>query len=91
MFCSAKAEKAQQLETAKATEDFKNYIIYIHALKSTSLSIGGKRVSQLAARLEKAGKAGDYAYIKENHAEAMSAYDETVKAAEAYLQLQNPS
>ena len=89
MFCNIKEQKKKQLDDSFAEEDYANYIVYIHALKSSSLSVGGKVVSALAAKLEKAGKQKDFDYIKENHAEAMRLYDLTVEAATEYLQ--NPS
>lgn len=85
MFCSTKEDKEKILEDSFKTEDFHNYTIYIHALKSASLSIGGKRVSGLAAQLEKAGKKGDFDFIREHHKEAMLVYDLTAKEAEEYL------
>ncbi len=89
MFCNIKEQKKKQLEDSFAKEDYANYIVYIHALKSSSLSIGGKEVSALAAKLEKAGKQKDFDFIRENHAEAMRLYDLTIEAATEYLQ--NPS
>jgi len=89
MFCNIKEQKKKQLDDSFAEKDYTNYVVYIHALKSSSLSVGGKAVSTLAAKLEKAGKQKDFDYIKENHAEAMRLYDLTVEAATEYLQ--NPS
>lgn len=85
MFCNLKEEKKQQLESSFAQEDYKNYIVLIHGLKSSSLTIGGKRLSALAARMEKAGKQGEYDFVKEKHKEAMELYECTAKAAEKYL------
>ena len=62
-------EKRVQINSYAETEDWKNYIIEVHALKSTSLSIGAVELSELAKKLELAGKAGDYDIIvKENDA-----------------------
>ncbi|MBP5180981.1 MAG: response regulator [Clostridiales bacterium] len=38
------------------TEDWKNYVIKVHALKSTSLTIGAKELSEKAKALEFAGR-----------------------------------
>ncbi|MBQ2935226.1 MAG: response regulator [Lachnospiraceae bacterium] len=89
MFCNIKEQKKKQLDDSFAEKDYTNYVVYIHALKSSSLSVGGKAVSTLAAELEKAGKQKDFDYIRENHAEAMRLYDLTVEAATEYLK--NPS
>ncbi|MBQ5320027.1 MAG: response regulator [Oscillospiraceae bacterium] len=62
-------EKRIQINSYAETADWKNYIIEVHALKSTSLSIGAVELSELAKKLELAGKAGDYdTIVKENEA-----------------------
>ncbi len=86
IYCDLKEEKQTTLKEAMETEDWKNYVIAVHSLKSTSLSIGGKTVSELAAKLEKAGKDGDISYILENHEEAMELYNKTAEEAALYLE-----
>ncbi len=62
-------EKRAQINSYAEKEDWKNYIIEVHALKSTSLSIGAVELSELAKKLELAGKSGDYdTIVKENDA-----------------------
>ena len=56
IFISLKTEKQEQLQKAFDAEDWKNYTVYVHGLKSTSLSIGGEKTSELAKKLEQAGK-----------------------------------
>lgn len=51
-------------------EDWNNYIITIHGVKSSMKSIGADELSELARRLEMAGKDGDFDYIRANHAKA---------------------
>ena len=55
-------------------ENWENYRIHMHALKSTSLSIGALGLSDQAGLLEKAVKDGDTAYIKEHHGEVLRQY-----------------
>ena len=43
-----------------AKKDWSNYIIKVHALKSTSMTIGAVPLSELAKELELSGKAADY-------------------------------
>ncbi len=57
-------------------EDWNNYMIQVHALKSTSLSIGATELSKQAKGLEFAAKAEDIAYIHQNHEETMKHYNE---------------
>ena len=47
-------------------EDWKNYTIKVHALKSTSLMVGFPNLSERAKKLQSAGEGGDINYIKEN-------------------------
>lgn len=53
----------KELDTLQRMGDYENYTIKIHGLKSTSLSIGAKSISDMAKEQEFAGKAEDYAYI----------------------------
>lgn len=55
-------------------EDWENYRILVHALKSTSLSIGALKLSEQAKALEAAAKEMDISYIKENHEKVMTDY-----------------
>ncbi|MBO5373324.1 MAG: response regulator [Lachnospiraceae bacterium] len=79
MFCEMQPEKQQKMEEYYEKEDWKNYVINVHALKSTALSVGAKKLSVVALGLEKAGKAGNIEFIKEQHAIAMKLYDATAK------------
>ena len=67
------------------TEDWTNYTTEIHALKSSSLSIGAVELSELAKSLEMAGKEGRYEIIREYHAEVITLYEEVVEKVKAYL------
>lgn len=89
MFCNSMEEKRKKLDESLEAEEFDQYIIHIHALKSASLSIGGKIVSREAAELEKAGKQGKYDIIREKHKQVMHLYELTAAEAEKYLQLKN--
>ncbi|GEM_PF-1598056 len=62
--------KAETIRKHYASEDWEAYTIEVHSLKSTSRQIGAAGLAQMAADLEKAGKAGDTAYIKA-HTEEM--------------------
>ena len=92
-FCRLKEEKKTAMQTAFESEDWKNYTIFVHALKSTSLQIGGEKLSASAKELEMSGKvitaeitsdaekqeARDY--INAHHAEVMQMYDEVAEDA----------
>ncbi len=55
-------------------EDWKNYTIAVHGMKSAMRSIGAMELSELAKQLEFAGKEGSIDFIKEHHAELMTKY-----------------
>lgn len=55
-------------------EDWDNYIICVHGLKSSSMSLGAKELSAKAKELELAGKAGQYQVIYDNHGEMLEEY-----------------
>ena len=67
-------------------EDWVNYITEVHALKSSSLSMGAKELSELAKKLEFAGKAGEYDVIRQNHEAVIALYDEVVQNITTYLE-----
>lgn len=85
MFCNMRDERVEKLGNSFREQDWKNYTVYIHAMKSTSLSIGGKKLSELSAKLEQAGKQGDIEFILENHEKVMELFELTIQEGERYL------
>ena len=87
MFCEMYEEKRMELEKYVMNQDWDHYTINIHALKTNSLNVGGKRLSALCLKLEQAGKRiragedieGAIAYIQGNHPWAMRLYEETLE------------
>lgn len=67
-------ENREKIEQLFAKEDWKNYTIAVHGIKSAMLSIGATHLSGLAKELEAAGKNKDISYIKENHAKMVEEY-----------------
>ena len=67
MFCGQQPKKAQAIQEAYDAKDWDGYTVKVHALKSTSRTIGAATLSELAEKLEKAGKAKDLPYITEMH------------------------
>lgn len=79
-------DKHSLIQSLFEAKDWKNYVIEVHALKSTSLSIGSKKLSELAKELELAGKAGNYALIEEKNASVLDMYSEVARFAKEYLE-----
>ena len=81
MFVEQSKQKPQEISKAFEEKDWKNYVILVHALKSTSKNIGAKGLSDRAEKLEAAGKEHDEEYILKNHESMMSLYQAVVEAA----------
>ncbi|MBQ9452292.1 MAG: response regulator [Desulfovibrio sp.] len=89
-FCNLHASKKQQIAEAFTQQDWKTYGVHVHALKSSSLSIGGQRCSAAAKALEAAAncclaetssheeRQEALAYIRQQHATVLRLYDDLV-------------
>lgn len=72
----ASSSKIDDLDKYLSNQDWDNYRISVHALKSTSLNIGAVELSQKAKLLEEAIKNQEYDYVNDNHESAMEMYGE---------------
>ncbi|MBQ9608098.1 MAG: PocR ligand-binding domain-containing protein [Lachnospiraceae bacterium] len=66
--------KAKSIQEHFDTEDWNLYTIEVHALKSSSRQIGAIELSNMAAKLEKAGKENDIEYIRANNDAVLKKY-----------------
>ncbi len=66
--------KADEIEGYFMKEDWPNYTILVHALKSSSRIIGAKDLSEHAAALEAAGNEGDAEKIRNETGELLEKY-----------------
>ena len=73
-------EKARNIRESYAAQDWGNYGILVHALKSTSKMLGAAELSELAARIEAAANAGDGEAIRAEHDAMMAQYETAVNA-----------
>lgn len=93
IFCDMRDEKLAELENALSAENWSEYTVGMHSLKSNSLNIGGRRLSELCLELETAAKritAGkdvdeSIDFIREKHPLAMKLYEQTLGAARNYI------
>lgn len=93
MYCDEYEDCAAKLTEALKAEDWDIYTVTVHALKSTSLNIGGEQISKAAKELEAAGKAlraseqmgESRTFIMEHHDIAMQLYGATVEEAKKIL------
>ncbi|MBO4540742.1 MAG: response regulator, partial [Bacilli bacterium] len=68
--------KIENISEYFTKEDWKNYAICVHALKSTSKTIGAAALSERALRLETAGNEADSATIHAEHEKLLAQYRE---------------
>ena len=88
-FCHDKPETQKKLVQFLMSEDWLNYQIIVHSLKSNSLLIGSKNFSDLAFQLESACKAiqdkseveKSIKFIESHHGQFMQMYDNLVDLA----------
>lgn len=58
-------KKAKVILEHKAAENWRNYTVEVHALKSSSRQIGADHIAEVAAEMEKAGNEGNISLINE--------------------------
>lgn len=75
MFHEQAADKKAEITALYASANWKDYAVKVHALKSTSLTIGAQQLSECAKALEQAGKRSDTEYIQKNHPVLLAMYD----------------
>lgn len=69
-----KSDNLANIQKFYQAQDWENYRIIVHAIKSTSLTIGAVELSEFAKSLEMACKESDYTFVKEHHEELMTLY-----------------
>ena len=76
---------AEELNSLCAEQNWPEYIIKVHALKSTSLNIGAVQLSRFAKKLELSGKAGRTGVIADENAELTKMLGMVVETTGDYL------
>ncbi len=79
-YASSYEEKSGKINECFSKENWKEYGVYVHALKSTSKMIGAMELSELALRLEEAAKNSEAGIIKEKHELMMKRYEAVTRA-----------
>ena len=78
-YAGGAAEKSDLLQRYYSAADWKNYAILVHAVKSTSATIGAAGLSEKALRLEQAANSGDTETLRREHAPLLDLYGETAR------------
>lgn len=96
-FCKMHSGRREKMDRAMQVADWKTYVSLMHALRTTSRSIGGTRLSHAAEVLENAAQAimrpgvsdsdkqQEVYYINDHHQECMQLYDDLVKEAHSSM------
>ena len=79
-YAQSSVEKIQNIEAFYKNSDWKNYGISVHALKSTSKTIGALDLSERALRLEKAANDENVDIIHAEHDNMLAQYKKVVEA-----------
>ncbi len=66
----------KRVTEAYIKQDWKNYTVAVHGLKGAMRTIGATKVSEMAQKLEFAGKENNIEYILKNHDKLMREYKE---------------
>ena len=74
MFYESYDARSEEIRNFYDAEDWENYTIKVHALKSSSRLVGAVKLGDDAEALEMAGKNSDIAFIRENHDKLMELY-----------------
>ena len=80
MYHEQGAGRSSQLQQLYDEQNWKNYAIAAHALKSNSRGIGANDLAELAFGMEMAGKENRIEYILEHHEEFMKMHETLLQA-----------
>ena len=76
-YVNESAERISELNDMFSREDWDNYVIKVHALKSVSKTVGVNKIFEMARNLEMAGKDHDITFIESNHHDLVDEYERT--------------
>ena len=90
-YVDGEAEKKKLIQTCYAEEDWHNYMIQVHSLKSSSKMIGAIELSEMAAKQEQASKEGDTDTIRTGCAPMIRKYKEVADAIRSVIKAEAPA
>ena len=76
IFADSVSQKAEKIEKALGAEDIETYTTIVHSLKSSARTVGAVELSELARKLEMAGKDRDISCIRQETPRLLSMYRE---------------
>ena len=88
IFNEAYDERKERLKNYYDNHDWENYVIEVHALKSSSYTIGAKMLGDFARKLEFAGRDRKIEEIEKYREDLLDMYHEVVGLADRYVEEQ---
>ena len=77
--------KINEIQRLYENNNLKNYIIEVHALKSSSGSIGANKLSDIAKNIENAAKIGDLDYVAAEHGKMIDGYRTVLASVDDFI------
>lgn len=90
-FMETAEESILRIETYAQNRNYKDYTTEVHGLKSSSLSIGAKELSEMARQLEQAGRSEDYKQIMYDTPTLIARYTEIVEHIRPFVETEKHS
>ena len=78
-YCDQGADYIEQIRKFVSEQDWKNYQIVVHGIKSSSLTVGAVALSEKAKALEMAAKSDQIDYILAENDSFLSSYQKVLK------------
>ncbi len=85
VYLNGARERTGEIGTSYDNENWEDYAVYVHALKSTSKMIGALKLSGTAADMEAAADERNIEFIKRDHEDMMAQYECVVNAIRSAL------
>lgn len=80
MFVEQKADNVSAITGFFEKQDWENYKIRVHGLKSNARMVGAMQLGDLAEKCEHAARQGDTAFVQANTSELFALYEQTIEA-----------
>lgn len=81
-YCSESRKSKSLLEECMKKQDWKNFAVYVHSVKSSSKTIGAVDFSDEALKLEMAAKEGNIKIIQKEWPEFCVHFEQVIREAE---------
>ena len=84
------AENRAMVDALYREQNWKDYTIAVHGVKSSMRSVGANHLSEIAKGLELAGKNGDTDYILQHHGELLAEYKQFLEILDTHPRINVP-